>query len=98
MLPCRAGGSTSMCLSCYYLGLMDALYPICPDCLFIGEGTGATSLAANWGGSVTSRTDCGYYYQDNAQQACQHGTQRLLRRRQAKRQTDRQMLHPWPGE
>ena len=28
---------------------MDALYPICPDCLFIGEGTGATSLAANWG-------------------------------------------------
>lgn len=46
---CRPGSSTSKCLRCYYIGLMDALYPICPDCLFIGEGTGATSLAANWG-------------------------------------------------
>ena len=58
-----------MCLSCYYLGLMDAIYPICPDCLFIGEGTGATGLAANWGGSVTSRSICCYCYQENAQQA-----------------------------
>ena len=69
MLPFRAGGSTSMCLSCYYLGLMDAIYPICPDCLFIGEGTGATSLAANWGGSVPSRSSCCYFYQETAQQA-----------------------------
>ena len=46
---CRPGSSTSKCLRCYYIGLMDALYPICPDCLFIGEGTGATGLAANWG-------------------------------------------------
>ena len=45
----RPGSSTSKCLRCYYIGLMDALYPICPDCLFIGEGTGATALAANWG-------------------------------------------------
>ena len=39
-------------LSAYYLTLMDRLYPICPDCLFLGEGTGATSLAANWGAPV----------------------------------------------
>ena len=36
---------------------MDTLYPICPDCLFIGEGTGATSLAANWG--ETTHMYCG---------------------------------------
>lgn len=35
---------------------MDALYPICPDCLFIGEGTGATSLAANWGETTVHST------------------------------------------
>ena len=38
-----------MSLHYYYTGLMDAMWPICPDCLFIGEGTGATNLAANWG-------------------------------------------------
>ena len=70
MLLCRAGSSTSMCLSCYYLGLMDAIYPICPDCLFIGEGTGATGLAANWGESVTSRS------QNMHSKPAQHGIQR----------------------
>ena len=38
-----------MSLHYYYTGLMDAMWPICPHCLFIGEGTGATNLAANWG-------------------------------------------------
>ena len=45
----REGSSTAMSLHYYYTGLMDAMWPICPDCLFIGEGTGATNLAANWG-------------------------------------------------
>ena len=53
---CRPGSSTSKCLRCYYIGLMDALYPICPDCLFIGEGTGATGLAANWGETTLQAT------------------------------------------
>ena len=38
-----------MSLSAYYLALMDALNPICPDCLFLVEGTGGGNLAANWG-------------------------------------------------
>ena len=38
-----------MSLSAYYLALMDALAPICPDCLFLVEGTGAGNIAANWG-------------------------------------------------
>ena len=38
-----------MCLSAYYLSLMDALHPICPDCLFLVEGTQAGHIAANWG-------------------------------------------------
>ncbi|CAK0786597.1 hypothetical protein CVIRNUC_009811 [Coccomyxa viridis] len=50
------GSSTAMSLHYYYTGLMDAMWPICPDCLFIGEGTGATNLAANWGdGFVTNQ-------------------------------------------
>ena len=53
---CRPGSSTSKCLRCYYIGLMDVLYPICPDCLFIGEGTGATALAANWGEATVHPT------------------------------------------
>jgi hypothetical protein len=36
-------------VSAYYLALMDSIHPICPDCLFLGEGTGATILATNWG-------------------------------------------------
>ncbi|CAL8465539.1 g5075 [Coccomyxa elongata] len=36
-------------LADYYIALMDALWPICPDCLFLGEGTGAASIGANYG-------------------------------------------------
>lgn len=49
LLCCRPGSGTAKSLHYYYTGLMDAMWPICPDCLFIGEGTGATSIAANWG-------------------------------------------------
>lgn len=41
-----------MSLSAYYLSLMDALHPICPDCLFLIEGTGGGGLAANWGRDI----------------------------------------------
>ena len=33
----------------FYLGVMDALYPLCTTCLFMVEGTGATVFKANWG-------------------------------------------------
>ncbi|EIE23035.1 glycoside hydrolase [Coccomyxa subellipsoidea C-169] len=36
-------------LADYYIALMDALWPICPDCLFLGEGTGAAMVGANYG-------------------------------------------------
>ena len=42
-------------LSAYYLALMDSIHPICPDCLLLGEGTGATNLATNWGASLALR-------------------------------------------
>ncbi|CAL5221967.1 g4249 [Coccomyxa viridis] len=48
------GSSRSKCLRCYCIRRMDPMYPICPDCLFIGEGTGATRLAANWAQSGVS--------------------------------------------
>ena len=45
-------------LSAYYLALMDSIHPICPDCLFLGEGTGATNLAANWGAFTCFSLTC----------------------------------------
>ncbi|KAK9833284.1 hypothetical protein WJX81_003097 [Elliptochloris bilobata] len=32
-----------------YITVMDALWPICPDCLFLIEGGGQVKLLANWG-------------------------------------------------
>jgi hypothetical protein len=32
-----------------YTELMDALYPVCPDCLFLIEGSGQSNARINWG-------------------------------------------------
>ncbi|EIE23036.1 hypothetical protein COCSUDRAFT_63419 [Coccomyxa subellipsoidea C-169] len=36
-------------MSMLYMHAMDALWPICPDCLFLVEGTGQTGIGATWG-------------------------------------------------
>ncbi|CAL8465540.1 g5076 [Coccomyxa elongata] len=36
-------------MSQIYLKAMDALYPICPDCLFLVEGSGQAGIGATWG-------------------------------------------------
>lgn len=33
-------GATNSSLTSYYVNAIDALYPICPDCLFLVEGGG----------------------------------------------------------
>lgn len=48
-MACREGNQFIGSLADYYIALMDALWPICPDCLFLGEGTGAASIGANYG-------------------------------------------------
>ena len=40
-----------------YLRALDRLYPACPDCLFVIEGTGQSAAKANWGdGFITNQT------------------------------------------
>ena len=42
-----AGGRPA--LADFYMQVMDAVNPICPGCLLLVEGTGATNYKANWG-------------------------------------------------
>ena len=40
-----------------YLRALDRLYPACPNCLFVIEGTGQSAAKANWGdGFITNKT------------------------------------------
>lgn len=40
-----------------YLRALDRLYPACPNCLFVIEGTGQSAAKANWGdGFITNQT------------------------------------------
>lgn len=50
-------------LTSYYVNAIDALYPICPDCLFLVEGGGQYKwCGVNWGnGFITNQTLLTYY-------------------------------------
>lgn len=58
-IPNRANTS----LTSYYVNAIDALYPICPDCLFLVEGGGQYKwCGVNWGnGFITNQTLIKYY-------------------------------------